>query len=109
MVGVTAPRPCRRCRKVVMQLLHAFRRLGSVLRGVLPPAVYVDVAARLVQGVCTRLIGTASVLHCKRTASVLQAWVVRGASAVIMVYVHGTARLGGAGAGGAVCVGLGGW
>lgn len=40
-----------------MQLLHSFRRLGSVLRGVLPPAVYADVAARLVQAVCGRLIG----------------------------------------------------
>ncbi|GAB4812980.1 hypothetical protein N2152v2_000026 [Parachlorella kessleri] len=58
------PQPVvNKCRKVVMQLLHAFRRLGSVLRGVLPPAVYVDVAARLVQGVCTRLIGEIMAMH----------------------------------------------
>lgn len=48
--------PCR-CRRTVQQLLHAFRRLGSVLRGVLAPGVLVEVAAQLVQRVCTRIIG----------------------------------------------------
>lgn len=41
----------------MQQLLHAFRRLGSVLRGVLAPGVLVEVAAQLVQRVCTRIIG----------------------------------------------------
>ncbi|PRW33925.1 centromere kinetochore zw10-like protein [Chlorella sorokiniana] len=45
-----------RCRRTVQQLLHAFRRLGSVLRGVLAPGVLVEVAAQLIQRVCTRII-----------------------------------------------------
>ncbi|KAI7835683.1 hypothetical protein COHA_010422 [Chlorella ohadii] len=45
-----------RCRRTVQQLLHAFRRLGSVLRGVLAPGVLVEVAAQLVQRVCTRIV-----------------------------------------------------
>lgn len=46
-----------RCRRTVQQLLAAFRRLGAVLRGVLAPGVLVEVAARLVQAVCSRIIG----------------------------------------------------
>ena len=52
-----APTRRRRCRRTVQQLLHAFRRLGSVLRGVLAPGMLVEVAAQLVQKVCTRIIG----------------------------------------------------
>lgn len=45
-----------RCRKTVQQLLHAFRRLGSVLRPVLAPGVFLEVAARLIQAVCGRIM-----------------------------------------------------
>ncbi|KAL4425306.1 hypothetical protein ABPG75_009322 [Micractinium tetrahymenae] len=45
-----------RYRKTVQQLLHAFRRLGSVLRPVLAPGVFVDVAAQLVQSVCQQIM-----------------------------------------------------
>lgn len=46
-----------RCRKAVQQLLHAFRRLGGVLRGVLAPGVLVEVAASLIQSVCGQITG----------------------------------------------------
>jgi hypothetical protein len=47
----------RRCRKGVMQLLHAFRRVGSVLRGVLPPEAFVRVAGSLMEAVCAHIAG----------------------------------------------------
>ena len=40
-----------------MQLLASFRRLGSVLRGVLAPGPFVAVAAALMQAVCGRIVG----------------------------------------------------
>lgn len=45
----------------MQQLLHAFRRLGSVLRGVLAPGVLVEVAAQLIQSVCAQIAGEAGV------------------------------------------------
>ncbi len=63
------PTPVR-CRRTVQQLLHAFRRLGSVLRGVLAPGVLVEVAAQLVQRVCTRIVGESPAGCC-----VLSGWV----------------------------------
>lgn len=51
-----------RCRKGVMQLVHGFRRLGAVLRGVLPPAKFVEVAAALAEAACGRICGESSVI-----------------------------------------------
>lgn len=50
----------------MQQLLGGFRRLGAVLRGVLAPAVLVEVAARLVQSVCGQLIGACCMAHLGR-------------------------------------------
>lgn len=47
----------RRYRKTVQQLLHAFRRLGAVLRPVLAPGVLIEAAAQLVQAVCQQIMG----------------------------------------------------
>ena len=55
----------------MQQLLHAFRRLGSVLRGVLAPGVLVEVAAQLVQRVCTRVIGESPAGCCVLSGRIL--------------------------------------
>lgn len=46
-----------KCKKAVMQLLHAFRRLGSVLRGVLTPIKLTEVAGVLMEAVCASTCG----------------------------------------------------
>eukprot|EP00887_Chlorella_sp_A99_P003530 scaffold7.g3530.t1 len=45
------------CRRAVVQLLAGFKRLGGVLRGVLSPAAFVEVAGHLIQAVCEQITG----------------------------------------------------
>lgn len=64
-----------RCRKGVMQLLHGFRRLGSVLRGMLPAGAFVEVATLLMEAVCSRIAGESPATLCGcRRGMPLRSW-----------------------------------
>jgi hypothetical protein len=56
--GITA-------RKVVQQVLHSLRRLGDVVRGVLPPREFVLLASSVLQALAERAIGEGTDSHRK--------------------------------------------
>ncbi len=60
------------CVQVVQQALHALRRMGDVLGGVLAPREFVRVAGTVVQTLADRAVGACTTRHSAANISALQ-------------------------------------